>query len=152
MTTHLEFELDDLNTTLSQDITIIRDRRVTAVAPKLHFFNNPAGTFTITVKRGAATVGSKSMTMAEINTLVAAQEGVAEDYKVGYFSFIFNGPIRLSKNITYTLILSTSGYTFSGASSVAWVKEYLNATNQIEAAPTPENDLWLPFSYRLWEI
>lgn len=152
MSTHLEHQLDSVETSITQQITNILDRRVTAVAPKLHFFNNPAGTYTMTIKDGGTTIGTKSLTMAGINTLVTTQEGSSLAYKVGYFSFVFDAPIRLSRNVEYDLILTTSGYTFSASSSVAWVKEYLNETNKLGSTPTAQNDLWKAFSYRLWEI
>lgn len=148
MTTHLEFQLDSKTLILEQPFTLPKEKRVTSIAPKLHFFNNPPGTFTIEIKEGATVRGTKSLTVTEINTLMTAQLGSALDFKVGYFNFIFDAPINLKRAVEYTIKLSTSGYTFSGVSSVAWVKEYLNVTNEL--TDTPINDLSRAFSYRLW--
>ena len=65
MSTHLEFEIDSINTFLDQTFTLPREKRVTSVALKLHFFNNPPGTFIVELKEGATVRSGASEFLAE---------------------------------------------------------------------------------------
>lgn len=152
MSTHLEFQLDDDTLIIEQDFTLFETHRIIHVAPKLHIFNDPAGTFLIELKEGSTVLGSKSHTSASINTLLTAQFGIAQPYKIGYFLFTLDEPVNLRLERTYTIKLSTIGYTFSATSSIGWIKEYVDEANKQESDPVlPINDLGKAFSYRLWE-
>lgn len=148
MSTHLEFSLDSDFPTIEQKFTLLDERRVTSIAIKLHIFNDPAGTFTLKLKKDSTELASKSLTVSEMNTLIQSQLGVVHPYKIGYILFEFLKPVGLSRDIEYTLELSSSSYTFSASKSMGWIKEYLDETNSLTDVSI--DDLGKAFSYRLW--
>lgn len=147
MSTHLEFELNDSTPTLEQKFTLPKNATVATIALKLHVYNNPTGNFILKLKRDAVVIETITLTSAIINTEVFAQLGQALAYKIGYFLFQPQFLINLRRNVEYTLELSTTGYVFSAASSIGWVKEYVNETNLL--LDTPDGDTEKAFSYRL---
>lgn len=147
MSTHLEFELNSLTTTLEQKFTLPKNATISSIALKLHVFNNPAGNFTLKLKREAVAIETITLTSAIINQKIIAQLTQALAYKIGYFLFEPQFLINIRRNVEYTLELSTTGYVFSSAASIGWVKEYINETNLL--LDVVDSDLKKPFSYRL---
>jgi len=148
MSIHVEEQLDLVTTTLTQKFQLVKDATLLHVAPKLLINNDPAGTFTMTIKRGAAVVASKALTVVQMNAAILAQLGTVELYKLGYFLFTFTNPINLRRDVEYDLVLTTAGYTFTNASSMGWIKGYENETNDLN--DVADTDLGKALSYRLW--
>ena len=147
MSTHLEYQLDSGTVTLEQKFLLPKNATIEQFALKLDIFNNPAGNFILSLKRGVAVIEAMTLTSAIINTKVLTQTGSSLDYKAGYFIFEPVFPLNLRRNVEYTLELSTTGYTFSASASIAWIVEYLNETNLLLDAP--DTDLGKALSYRL---
>jgi len=143
MTTHV---INELKSTLSQEFTIIKRREIIAIRPKLLFVDDPAGEFIITLKQGATTLGSASLTMTEI---LDGTGWVANRYHYGFLRFQFAAPIILNRGLTYTIELSSSGYTYSSSSYLGWIQEYYNPINQGDGS-TLLTDFERPYSYQLW--
>lgn len=147
MSTNLEFQLDSIDTTLEQNFTLPNNTTIEQFSIKLHIVNDPTGTFTLTLKDGVTIIEAMSLTVAQINALILVQEGFTEVNKNGYILFEPVFPINLRRNVEYTLLLSSSGYTFSSSSSIAWVVEYLNEMNKL--LDVPASDLGKALSYKL---
>jgi len=139
--------LDTLVTTLSQSITLTQNRRVTirAISLKVVMFNAPAGTFTLKVKSGANTLTSKTFTSADIKSDLSTADNYAYLWKV----LDFSGNLQL-ENGTYTLEISSSGYTFSESAYLGWIRPHENIFNTGDGS----NDSILnnPFGFRIFEL
>lgn len=115
--------IDELRTTLSQSFTITSNNRVNVagIRPYLYMHNAPAGTFTLSVKNGAETLASQTFTSAEIQSDLSTANAYAYLWK----TITFDNPLQLDAD-TYTLEISSSGYTFSETGYLAWIKEHEN--------------------------
>lgn len=149
MSTLVVDELKAVN--LVQEFTLIPDMltglRIKAVRPLLYLHNDPTGTFTISLKEGVNTIDSKSVTGAE---LIANSGFTASQYHWGIFTFEFNKYNVLKKNITYTIELSSSGYTFDESSFLGWVKPHEDFINT--ASDTIPIFTEYPYGYELWGL
>lgn len=120
--------VDELETTLSQTFTVFKNNRLDLVAirPYILSHNSPAGTFTFKLLDGATTLFSDTFTAAELKTDIST----ANDYVRIWKNFSITVPTFL-ENGDYTLELSSSGYTYSDASYLGWIKEHEHLTNVI---------------------
>lgn len=137
--------MDELVTTLRQDIAVKERLILSHIKLFLYLHNDPSGTFTISVKDGATTLGSASLTMDQIK--IGASFG-NNQYHKGMFRFGVDPNPILNPDTTYTLELSSSGYSFSESSYLAWVKEHENLTNTFNYNTI--SDYEKPFSFQLW--
>jgi hypothetical protein len=137
--------LDELRTTLTQEFTLDSRKQVVAIRPNLLFFNDPAGTYTVTVKDGSTVIGSASLSMSEILT---GTGWTASQYHHGVILFQFSSPLILNKDITYSIELSAAGYTFSESTYVGWIKSYENKINTFNI--TVDSDHENPLDYQMW--
>jgi hypothetical protein len=138
--------VEELKTTLTQNFTIDLNRRYTiaGIRPYIYMHNAPAGTFTLTLKEGVNSLASQTFTSTEIKSNLSTVDNYAHIYK----ALTFTNPIHLSKG-SYSLTLSSSGYTFSTGSYLAWVKEYENIFNTTDGAN--DTDFNNPMSFQLFE-
>lgn len=113
--------VEELQTTLSQEFTISRSKRyhISGLKMYLVMYNAPSGTFTATIKSGATTIASKSFTSGDIQSDLSTSDSYAHVWK----ALVFDNNVILDKG-TYTLELSSSGYTFSESAYMGWVKEH----------------------------
>lgn len=112
-----QYRVHELIDTLSHTFTMKERVAVKTMRPLLAWYDNPVGTFTLTVKdSNDNTVASKSQTLATIKSA----SGVSDDYAVGWVSFGFDNEFTLYPSKQYTVELSSSGYTFSSSSFLAW--------------------------------
>jgi len=137
--------VDDLITTLTQEITLDEKAIIAAIRPKLVISNDPAGTFTLSVKQGSTTLVSKSYTMAEIKTNCGFADN---EHHLGFFKFEFDDVVVLHPG-TYNIELSASGYTFNSNAFVAWEREYLGPTNT-NLSEEIISDYQRPLSLQIW--
>jgi len=130
-------------TPLVQEFKIKRNRlRIKAIRPWLYLHDDPAGTFTLTLKDGSNALDSHDFTVDDLRL----GAGFADNqFHHGYF----NLPIEavLNHDQTYTMELSASGYTF-GSSYLGWIKEFESLKNSFD------DPIWTyhqnPFGYELW--
>lgn len=117
---------EELKTTLTESITLYYDRiyHIGGIKPKLLVYNMPAGTFTLSIKQGAATLASGSFTSASLQT----QMETTDNYFWVNAAISFDGLVALKKG-TYDLVLSSSGYSYSALSFLSWVKSHENIFN-----------------------
>ena len=138
--------LDELITTLSQDFTINLNRRysIEGIRPYIYMHNAPAGTFTLSLKEGVTTLVSQTFDSAEIKSDLSTSDNFAHIWK----RLVFSTPFQLSKG-TYTLELSSSGYTFAESAYIGWIREYENVFN--ETSGTIDTLFDNPFSFQIFE-
>lgn len=135
-----------LAVTLSQTITVNKRIIVDSIRPRLYLHDDPAGTFTLSIKQGATTLGSKSLTMADIKT----NAGFADNqFHHGFFRFQFANQVVLNPG-TYTVELSSSGYTFAEASYLGWIIDHEDLTNTITPGDTVISDIDNPLTMQIW--
>ncbi len=139
--------VDELKTTLTQNLTINLNRRYTVagIRPYLYMHNSPSGTFTLSIKEGATTHASKTFTSAEIKSDLSTSDNFAHIYK----ALVFANPLHLSEG-TYTLELSSSGYTFGESSYLSWVKDFENIYNNTDSLTGISLDDY-PLGFQLFE-
>ena len=139
--------IEELKTTLGQDFTISLNRvyQMAGVSIGLVLFNDPAGTFTVSIKSGSATLESKSFTAAQVISALESTDG----YMWGRVSLEFDQPLKLRKG-TYTIELSSSGYTFGESAYLGWIRPHENIWTRLTYTPT--GDLNKPLDYRLFEL
>lgn len=138
--------VDELETTLDQQFTVLLNRRLTIEGVRIYIYmhNAPSGTFTLSLKEGATVHASKTFTSAEIKTDLSTSDNYAHLWKVISFSNV----IHLSKS-TYTLSLSSSGYSFSESSYLGWVKPHENIFNLTDGLN--DTDFNNPRGFQLFE-
>lgn len=131
-------------TTLIQEFKIKRNRlNLTAVRPWLYLHNDPAGTFTLTLKDGANILDSSDFTVSDLKNGAGLNDN---EYHKGFFKIDLRATLQHDR--LYSLELSSSGYSFSGSSYLGWIKEFENLTNSFSES------IWTfhqkPFGYQLW--
>lgn len=111
----------ELITTLDQNITYTGEKpiHIQGLKMRLVWFDSPVGTFTVSFKSGSETLASKSFTVADIKTDLSTTDDYGYIYKGIEFGTAF--PIVSG---TYTVELSSSGYTYSESSFLGWVKDH----------------------------
>lgn len=137
--------VNELRTTLEQDFYVDKRLQLSAIRLNLYLHNDPSGTFTLSVKNGSDTIATSSLTVSTIKTNAGLSDN---QYHHGFFRFDFSDIVPLIKNVTYTLELSSSGYTFSDSSYIGWIKEFENNTNTL--IDSTDNDFEKDFSFQLW--
>lgn len=142
--------VEELRSTLSQSFTLSLNQRshIYAIKPNIYMHNAPSGTFTFTIKSGGDSLGSVSFTSSDIKTDLSTSNNYAHIRK----GLIFSNPIAL-KNGSYTLELSSSGYTYSSGSFIGWIKDYENIFIDVTGSATTDFDNGQTFYlYSLREI
>ena len=138
--------VEELRTTLSQSFTLELSRRyhIYAIKPHVYLHNSPAGTFTFTIKSGSTSLASSSFTSQDCKDDLST----ANDYIRINKALILSQPLSIDGG-TYTLELSSSGYTYTSSSFIGWVKEHENIFSDITG--TTETDLDNAQTFLLFE-
>jgi hypothetical protein len=132
---------------LKQDFNINLDERyhIGAIAPYL-YLHNPSGTFTLTLKNGATSLASKSLTVAEIKALIPT----TDNYAHVFCPFIFSSPTKVEKG-SYTLSLTASGYSNSAASFIGWCQQFEDIQNEMDYLPSDDSENSLAFRFKIFK-
>lgn len=134
-------------TPLIQDFTIPIDSyrlNLFAIRPLLMLYNDPVGTFTLTLKANGNILIATDF---DIDYLKSNADFLDNQYHYGFFKIPMQAV--LYPYINYRLELSSSGYTFDGSSYLSWLKEFEDITNTFT-----DETIWSyrekPFGYQLW--
>jgi len=138
--------VQELNTTLTQTIFVEQRIRIDSLRPKVYLHNDPAGTFTFSVKEGSTILGSASLDIATIKTNAVFANN---QYHYGFIRWQFADNLVLNRG-TYTIELTSSGYTFSPSSYFGWIREYEALTNNITEGQVANLDIENPLSVQIW--
>jgi hypothetical protein len=136
--------VDKLETTLEQDLAYSGSERIAiaSIAPYLLMYNNPSGTFTLSVLKGSELLFSKSFTSAEIKTAMST----TDNYAHVFYPIIPDNGIQLEGG-TYKFRISASGYTASESSYMGWIRQFENIQTELDYVPY--SDLQKPYSIRI---
>jgi len=137
---------EELLTTLTETFTLTLHERqqVIAVRPYIAMLGAPSGTFTMTLKSGADTLASETFTAASMKSDLSTSNNNTHLY----VNLTFDDVTPLGPG-TYTLVLSSSGYTYAPNSFIGWAKEYDSIYNTITGGQ-PTDDFDLPLKFELW--
>jgi len=136
--------VEELKGELSQVFSPFRRLLVVAVRPYLYAHNFPAGTFKLQlIDADDVVAGEQTFTAEDIYTGL----NTTNAYAHAYLRVQFPSPVSLPPG-DYLMVITSTGYTFSENSYLAWVKEYedkkVNTTYIISGA---EDN---PLSFELW--
>lgn len=136
--------VNPLRTTLEQEFSLSISERsqIGSIIPYLYMHNAPSGTFTISIIADYGTAASKSFTSADIK----ASLDTTDNFAHVFYPVIFDSPTQLDRG-TYTLRLSSSGYSFSSSSFLGWIQQHEDLNNQLDY--TPSNDGQNPLAFRI---
>ncbi|MGB0452608.1 MAG: hypothetical protein ACPGJV_02755 [Bacteriovoracaceae bacterium] len=105
---------------------------------------NPSGVLSLKVKHDGIVLSSATLTSLEIEE---KSDVITElNYSKGFISFEFPEVLSLNKG-DYELELSASGYTYQATKYFAWISDFENIKNNIEANL---NFKQLPFSFEVF--
>jgi hypothetical protein len=105
-------------------------------------YNNPAGTFTLSVLKGSDVLYSKNFTSEEVKASLAT----TNNYAHVFYPIIPENSIQLEVG-TYKIKLSATGYTATTTSYLGWIRQFENIQTELDYAPA--DDLDKPYSMRL---
>ena len=134
--------VEELITSLDQEITLQKSIQIVTIRPWIYSHNNPVGTFSFNIYGTSGLVRSFSFSNSELKT----QSGVTEDYFHSYFS-IQMAPFLLTRGV-YTIKLEHFGYTYNANSFLGWCKDILPIG---KTYGTAENYTDNPFSFNIIE-
>lgn len=108
------FELKDVP--IYQEVTPSRNVQVEYIRLYLFKFNNPGGSFTIELH------DSSGELIATSATSLSASEINSSNFFHGFVRFEMK--VQLMKDVTYRIVLKSSGYTFSESAYLGWCNSY----------------------------
>ena len=135
--------IDELRTTLEQDFQVANRIQINTVRPMLYIHNAPAGSVTVTLKKGSTILSSATLSIANIISMASLS-----NFTWGTFSFYLDEDVVLHPDTDYTLELSSSGYSYSESSYIGMVKPHENPKNTFE--DTAINSYENAFGFELW--
>ena len=140
MTTLLATELV---TELEHEVRFLSPGRIhiAGLYPYLLKFGSPAGTFTVSLIKGAVTLFSKSFAAADIS---------ATAYAHTFHPVLPTNPIQIEAGV-YKVKLSASGYTFNSSAYIAWIQQHENIQNAMEYVPTSDLENPLTFRFKIYK-
>lgn len=137
--TYKRLIVDELRTTLTQDLTIEKKTVLERILPHLYVQGSPSGTVTLRVKKGPVILTEVTLNIATAMT----QAGKTKANYHGFVSFQFPKPPILKPD-TYTVELEATTYSYDDNTFIGWVK--------LPSAADQESILLFPHDLRIVEI
>lgn len=134
-----------LESSLSNDFTLDLNERqqIGGVRAWLMSVGDPSGTFTYAIKSGVNTLWSDTFNVAEMKSDLSTSATRLHMMKAKNVDPVINlGPG------TYTFELSSSGYTASSSSYLAWLVDWEG--QYFDASPSLIDNLLRPFHFEIW--
>jgi hypothetical protein len=132
------------NAPLAQNFEVTDRLQLVAIRPWLYLHNDPVGSIKVSLKFGAETIASKTLTVAEILTLANLPAG---RYHHGFFTFDLEAVLNIKTTYQIT-VEGADGYAYDPDKYFAWIKPHENLVNTFN-----ENVLFddqNPFGYQIW--
>lgn len=138
---------NELINTLEQDFSFNLNTRchVGGFYPYLMLYNSPVGTFKIELLKGLNVIFEKEFTSSDIKTSLET----TNNYAIVFYPILPNSPIQIEKG-NYTIKLSSTGYTYSSTSYLAWIQQHENLQNNMAYTPIYDSDN--PLAFRIKEL
>lgn len=135
----MDLILDELKTTLEQEITPTLNASVMHIRPHLYIENNPSGSVKVQVLSEGVVIAESSE--VSISSITSAT------YAHGYIRFDVD--VFLKENVTYKLRLAPgTGYSFSGSAFVGWCKDF--DLRKYATAYSASSGLRSAYDYEVW--
>ena len=115
-----------------------------SLAPYLYMHNAPAGVFTFTLLKGLDILFSKTFTSADIKSSLST----VNNYAHVFYPIIPDHPVQLSGG-TYTARISTSGYSPTNSSFMAWIQQFEDLNNPYDYVLEDDNRLPLALRFKV---
>lgn len=132
--------VNELKTALMyQEISPSKNTIIAAIRPHLYIHNNPAGSLKLQILDQNNELIVESETLA-ISTMTSAL------YYHGYIRFYIN--FYAQKDQIYRIKLTSSGYTYSSTSYVAWCNDWDLSKYQSDYTLTVDNKT--PLDMEIW--
>lgn len=135
---------NELKDELSQEVELLLSERYTigCISPYIYIHNAPSGTFKLSIFSGATEVFFKTFTCSDIKTAISS----TNNYAHVFYPIIPDNPLQLSSG-QYILKLTSSGYTYSKTSFIAWCQQFEDLNNELSY--TPLNIAKNPLAFRV---
>jgi len=132
MSTLLVVPLED---ELSQEIRFNLNTRVqvAAIIPYILMFNSPAGTFTLSLSKGPATIYAKTFTSDDIKAALDTTDGNAHVF----LPFVPSDLLQVENGL-YVLKITSSGYAPTGVSYLGWIQQFEDVQNEMDYIPSDD--------------
>lgn len=140
--------VNPIGASLEQEFAYNLDVRchIGAFYPYLVMVDAPAGAFTCELIKGVSTVFSKSFTSADIK----ASLSTSNNYAHCFYPIIPDEPIQIEKGI-YKLKISTSGYTETNYTYLAWAQQFEDVQNLMSYTPSGMIENSLAFRLKIYK-
>lgn len=136
----------ELETSLTQTITVTAKKLVKSIRPHIYKANSPAGSLTLSIESGGTEVATVTQTIAFIEANVASNN----TYFHGFVKFEFDNQVLLPSG-DYDLILTGSGgYTFDTNTYIGWCADFEDRLNADTS--TPSGITQYPFAFEMWSL
>jgi len=140
--------VNPIGASLEQEFTYNLNERchIGAFYPYIVMIGAPSGTFTFELIKGVTTIFSKTFT----STAIKLSLGTSEDYAHAFYPIIPDLPIQVEKG-TYKLKISTSGYTETNSTYLAWAQQFEDIQNQMSYTPSGILENSLAFRLKIYK-
>ena len=140
--------VNPIGASLEQEFTYnLNDRcHIGAFYPYIVMIGSPAGTFTCELIKGVTTIFSKTFTSSSIKLSLTT----TDDYAHAFYPIIPDLPIQIEKG-TYKLRISTSGYTETSSSYLAWAQQFEDIQNEMSYTPIGTEQNSLAFRLKIYK-
>lgn len=140
--------VNPIGSSLEQEFTYnLNDRcHIGAFYPYIVMIGAPAGTFTCELVQGATTLFSKTFT----SSLIKLSLTTTDNYAHAFYPIIPDLPIQIEKG-TYKLKISTSGYTETNTSYLAWAQQFEDIQNEMSYTPSGTEENSLAFRLKIYK-
>lgn len=106
--------------------------------------NAPSGVFTFTLLQGLNTVFSKTFSSSDIKTSLST----TDNYAHVFYPIIPDQPTQINAG-TYVARITTSGYTPTDSSFIAWIQQFENLNNPYDYVLDDDNQLPLALRFKV---
>lgn len=140
--------VNPIGSSLEQEFTYnLNDRcHIGAFYPYLVLINAPSGTFNCELIKGGITLFSKAFTSADIKLSLTTSDNFAH----AFYPVIPTNPVQIEKG-TYKLKISTSGYTETSSSYLAWAQQFEDIQNEMSYTTSGDNENSLAFRLKIYK-
>ena len=140
--------VNPIGVSLEQEFTYNLNTRchIGAFYPYIAMIGSPTGTFTCELIKGGVTIFSKSFT----SVLIKLSLSTSDNYAHAFYPIIPDLPIQIEKGL-YKLKISSSGYTETDSSYMAWIQQFEDIQNEMSYTPSGDQENSLAFRLKLYK-
>jgi hypothetical protein len=140
--------VNPIGASLEQEFTYNLNNRchIGAFYPYIVMIGSPAGIFTCELIRSGDTLFSKSFASSDVKLSL----GTTDNYAHAFYPIIPDSPIQIEKGL-YKLKISTSGYSETTSSYMAWAQQFEDIQNEMSYTPSGIEQNSLAFRLKIYK-